>query len=306
MEINYNLIIKYLSKANNENKFITKKNIFNYANTFPDKFQNYLSDKYYRLGITVHDKSNNNISFWSSLLTLIDKEFNSNFNSNEVQIINQYKNDILDNFTVSKNPINKQYKLFTDKIVLRDKLNKEPDFELLEYIINYIDINFLIFDFKSNNMYTVYSGLKMNPYKSIFMFAKYNNYWEPIMIIKDKINIQKYFNYNDNVIKKILDSTDISYYENHKEYSIMTFQEVIKLEKNNLCKKDPKYKEPIEDIFVNPTEIKDDYKLLNKTKLTKMKMEEINKLIEELKIELPEKKPIKSGLVELILAKIKE
>jgi hypothetical protein len=86
----------------------------------------------------------------------------------------------------------------------------------------------------------------------------------------------------------------------------MTFQEVIKLEKNNLCKKDPKNKESVEDIFVNPTEIKDDYKLLNKTKLTKMKMEEINKLIEELKIEVPEKKPIKSGLVELILAKIKE
>lgn len=306
MEINYNLIIKYLCNSKNEDKFITKKNIFNYANTFPDKFQTYLSDKYYRLGITVHDKSNNNISFWSSLLTLIDKDFNSSFNSNEGLLINQYKNDILDNFSISKDPINKQYKLFIDKIVLRDKLNKEPDFELLEYIVNSIDINFIIFDFKSINIYTIYNGLKMNPYKSILMFAKYNNYWEPIMIIKDKTNIQKCFNYNDNVIKKILDSNDISYYENHKEYSIMTLQDVIKLEKNNFCKKDTKHKEPDEDIFVNPIEIKNDYKLLNKTKLTKMKMDEVNKLIEELNIDLPEKKPNKSGLIELILAKIKE
>lgn len=296
MEINYNLIIKYLCKKTDT--FITKNNIFNYANTFPEKFQNILSDKFYRLGITVYDKTNNNISFWSSLLTLIDKDFSVSFNNNEGSIINNYKNELLDNFNVSKD---NKYKIFTDKTILRDKLNKVPDFELLEYIVTILDINFIIFDFKSFDIYSLYNGNKMNPFKSILLFAKYDNYWEPIMIIKDKVNIQRSFNYNDHNIKKILDSTEISYYDNHKEYNLMTPQDVICVEKAKLCKTDDTN---IDEIFVNPNTV--NYKTLNKTKLTKMKLEEVKKIIEELNIVIPNVKYTKALLIDLILNKIKE
>lgn len=296
MEINYNLIIKYLSKK--ADTFITKNNIFNYANTFPEKFQNLLSDKFYRLGITVYDKNNNNVSFWSSLLTLIDKDFSVSFNNNEGSIINNYKNELLDNFNVSKD---NKYKIFTDKTILRDKLNKVPDFELLEYIVTILDINFIIFDFKSFDIYSLYNGNKMNPFKSILLFAKYDNYWEPIMIIKDKVNIQRSFNYNDHNIKKILDSNEILYYDNQKEYSLMTPQDVICVEKTKLCKTDDTI---IDEIFVNPNTL--NYKTLNKTKLTKMKLEEVKKIIDELTIDIPTVKYTKALLIDLILNKIKD
>ena len=305
MEINYNLIIKYLcqntnSRSKPDDVFVTKKSIYNYANTFSEKFQCYLSDKFYRMGITVFDKSNN-ISFWSSLLTLVDKDFSISYN-NESLIINNYKTELLDNFSIIKD---KTYKIFSDKTLLRDKLNKEPDNELLEYIVNIINISFIIFDFKSNNIYTLYSGSMMNPYKSIFLFAKYDNYWEPIMIIKDKVNIQKSFNYNDNFIKKLLDSNDISYYDNQKEYKIMDLSEIITLEKNKLCKNKKDKDMPKEDdIFINDELNK--YKLLNKTKLTKMKLEDIKKLMEELSLDIPNVKYTKAILIELILDKIKE
>ena len=81
MEITYETIIKYLGnktpkkEVSEKQSFITQKNIFTYANTFPEKFATLLTDKFYRLGTTVYDDKKNNISFWSSLLTLIDKEF---------------------------------------------------------------------------------------------------------------------------------------------------------------------------------------------------------------------------------------
>ena len=52
MEINYDLIIKYLAKNKSEKvqpsasqQFITQKNIFNYATNFPGKFKEIFIDK---------------------------------------------------------------------------------------------------------------------------------------------------------------------------------------------------------------------------------------------------------------------
>jgi hypothetical protein len=99
-----------------ENKeFITQTNIFNYSKTFPDIFKNLLSDKFYRYGITIYDNNNYNISFWSSLLTLIDNNFLIPFNNNEISIINdfkfqlveKYKRSILSNFLKPNSMIKK-------------------------------------------------------------------------------------------------------------------------------------------------------------------------------------------------------
>ena len=96
MDINYDIIIKYLCKKNSIKKeqdenqepeiqeeipkltrktFSTQKSIFNYATNFPDKFKDLLTDKFYRYGVTTYDMEKNNVSFWASLLTLIDKNF---------------------------------------------------------------------------------------------------------------------------------------------------------------------------------------------------------------------------------------
>ena len=83
MDINYDIIIKYLCKKNSIKKeqeeiqepgfpediskltrktFSTQKSIFNYATNFPDKFKDLLTDKFYRYRVTSYDMEKNNVS----------------------------------------------------------------------------------------------------------------------------------------------------------------------------------------------------------------------------------------------------
>ena len=126
MEINYKLILKYLDpnknilsqnipeifvdndndiiqnikEVSNKSIFITHKNLYTYSYNFPLKFKNIFSDKFYRLGITVNDNNNNNISFWSSLLSLIDidKKFIIPYDNDEITVINNFKNDLVNKY----------------------------------------------------------------------------------------------------------------------------------------------------------------------------------------------------------------
>ena len=114
-----------------ENKdFITQKNIFNYSKSFPDIFKNLLSDKFYRYGITIYDNNNYNISFWSSLLTLIDKKFIIPLNHNEISIINEFKFQLIEKY--KKSIISNFLKQF-DKNNIRERMKLEPDIYILQY-----------------------------------------------------------------------------------------------------------------------------------------------------------------------------
>jgi hypothetical protein len=353
MEINYDLILKYLQPKNkilnnnikiddinnniilenNDNKeFITQKNIFNYSKSFPEFFKNFLSDKFYRYGITIYDNDNCNISFWTSLLTLIDKKFIIPYNHNEISIINEFKFQLIEKY--KKNIISNFLKQF-DKNNIRERMKLEPDIYILQYICDILDITFLIFDFKNNTIYSIYSGLLLNPFKQIFIFAKCNSFWEPIMSIKSKGNTKRIFDINDINIKKILYSNNICYYENikiNKEFNILLIKDIIDKEKNNnnLCitlenedeeekneeeNKEEENKEEeneektineeankkkINNIFIDLKSINiNDF---NKSKLTKMKMEQIYNICNILKIEY-NKKTIKLDLINKILDK---
>ena len=338
MEINYELIIKYLQPINNiiknddiisENKdFITQKNIFNYSKSFPDIFKNLLSDKFYRYGITIYDNNNYNISFWSSLLTLIDKKFIIPLNHNEISIINEFKFQLIEKY--KKSIISNFLKQF-DKNNIRERMKLEPDIYILQYICDILDITFLIFDFKNNTIHSVYSELFLNPFKQIFIFAKYNSFWEPIMSIKSKGSIKRIFDIND---------LNINYENNkiNKEFNILSEKDIINKEKNiiqnKILKEDTdntKYNEDNEDNvdnednednknnkdnnnekeIVNEDENKKDIKEkeifidinnYNKSKLTKLKMEQIHNICNILKIEY-NKKTIKLDLINKILDK---
>ena len=113
MEINYEMIVKYLCKGTKssqekvvENKhitstastntFITDKSATNY--NFPGKFKNILNDEsFYRYGVTTFD-NNMNISFWTSLLTLINKDFMIPYNNDENQMIIEFKTQLLEQY----------------------------------------------------------------------------------------------------------------------------------------------------------------------------------------------------------------
>ena len=242
MEINYELIIKYLVKKDikKDNTFITQKNIHTYVNTFPDVFKNLLTDKFYRYGITVYDKNKNNISFWSSLLTLIDNNFIMPYENEEITMINSFKNQLVEKHKKS----NKNF----DKFELKERLKLEPDEQIIQYVIDNIDINLFVFDFDTNEISVMYRGDEMNTYKKYILLAKSKNFWEPIMCIKAKNENIPLFNHSDNVIKKIL-ASDIKYFNNTKKVKFADLNDIINNEKKKLKVKN------IDDIKINNEEI---------------------------------------------------
>lgn len=360
MEINYKLILKYLSPDNSINKeninsdenkvnesenseyhsssflesnpkskssdfiknennsnFITKKNLYNYSTNFPLKFQNIFSDKYYRFGITVFDNNNNNISFWSSLLTLIDidKKFIIPYENDEINIINNFKNELIDKY--SKKGLSACLKKF-DKNDIKERIKLIPDYLIIQYIVDIININIFILDFKTETINIIYNEIIMNPLKPTIILANFDFYWEPIILNKKSDN-QKIFNYNDSIIKKLLNN-DIKYYEEsklNKHFNCDSPKNIIINENNKLSiinsKNDALFVEPSEEVKIienipNNTTDNEEFKNLNKTKLNKMKLDDLIILLKKINntIDINNKKSkkkmiTKKELIELIL-----
>jgi hypothetical protein len=286
MEINYDLIIKYLSGKNIEetkNVFTTQKNIYNYSITWTDEFKNLFTDKFYRYGVTINDSENNNISFWSSIVTLLYDEFIISYTDDEITIINNFKSQILDKYDLKKLSSNIK-KL--DKNDFRERFKLCSDSNVLQYIVDILNINLLIFDFKDNTIKTVYPDEIMNPWKSILLLSKYDNLWEPIMLNNSKGETQRLFDYNNIIIKKILYTSNlIKYFNEDKIFNISN--EINFIIENENSK-------------INNVEISNKYDL---KKLKKMKLSELTVVLKELNIIVNEKRPTKEILINLIIKK---
>lgn len=333
MEINYELIIKFLVKKNSNkeinsksNNFITQKNIFNYSINFPDKFKNILTDKFYRYGVTMNDNENNNISFWSSILTLIDKNFIIPYSSDELELINQFKTQLIEKYSKSKLST---FLKNLEKNDLRERFKIDQDIYTLQYLVDIMDINILIFDWETLNIYTVYHKDMLNPWKKTILLAKFKKYWEPILMIKIKGETERLFDYNNSTIKKILTTTNlVSYFESEKinkefilndDVFLIIQQEKSKLKINKPVIKETHPTELINEVSDIESSVKtnsdennvftdedklEELKKLNKTKLNKMKVDELTNLVKKLKIVIPTKKPTKSILIDIILTKL--
>jgi hypothetical protein len=258
MEISYDLIIKYLLpklELNNTN-FVYKSTLPNImSDSFPTKIKSYLKD-YNRYGVNIYDLHNNNISFWSSLLTLLNEQFNVSIDHSDIEFINKFKNDLVDKYSKSK----LQFKI--DKIDIREQLKLIPNINILQYISDILKYSILIADIKDDKFYIIYNLTYINSNHNILIMSKYDNFWEPIMNHNKKI-----FNYED--VSHILDN--VLYYDNIKE---------IKLNPENF-----------------------ELEKINKTKLTKMKINEVVELCKQINITLPEKYN-KNILINLVLEKI--
>jgi hypothetical protein len=300
MEITYNLIIKTLSnnhlKLNEE--FVKKINAVQTFDDFPSKFKHLLNNNMYRKSVINYD-NDNNISFWSSLVLLLKLPYN-------ISTIIDFKNQIS---------------------------TKNSD---LQSIANFLDVNFIIFDFQNVDISLVYKEECMNPFKQTFIFAKYKDLWS--VIITD----EKYlFDINTNEIKNILTSNCKYYNEINKiikiEYDIMNIINMEKekyiqqsndnifikseatLEKQSFSNNEPiqtkveklnkkiQSYEPLQALpiklnqktlsFDEPTNTNTN---IDTTKLTSMKVAELTQLCDQLKISY-KKKNIKKELIELIL-----
>jgi hypothetical protein len=191
-------------------------------------------------------------------------------------------------------------------------------------IIDILDINCWIFDFKTDDINVVYPTDILNPWKESILLANYNTIYEPIMEIDSKGDIKKLFNYNNTYFKKILNMNDIKYLNHdtiNKKFEFTTdINKIIEKEKISLVmtKKnkinvpiellttDDKDIIPVEDssnLFIKQEEL-DLIKTLNKTKMNKMKNAELMEVIIKLNIKLAKKNPTKANMIELIINKI--
>lgn len=330
MDINYEIIIKYLSKKvinvndkqkyNQQTSFITQKNIYTYSHTFPAKFKELLTDKFYKYGITVYDNENNNISFWSSIITLLDKNFIIPYINDECELINQFKLQLIELY--NKKLLSDFIKKY-DKNDLRERFKLNPDLIVLQYIVDILDINIIIFNFKTETINVLYSKDIMNPWKQSILLANDDMFWEPIMCIKSKNTIIRLFDYNSQTFKKIINNNLITYLDGSiigkKFICINNLSDIIEIEKKklNIMSKESKLlldnnsdssvhtDEDIDDNKIVNIFIKeDDFYGLTKTSMNKMKISELILLTNKLNIVITKKNPTKAILMESILNKI--
>ena len=330
MDINYEIIINYLSKKvinvndkqkyNHQTSFITQKNIYTYSHTFPAKFKELLTDKFYKYGITVYDNENNNISFWSSIITLLDKNFIIPYINDECELINQFKRQLIELY--NKKLLSDFIKKY-DKNDLRERFKLNPDLIVLQYIVDILDINIIIFNFKTETINVLYSKDIMNPWKQSILLANDDIFWEPIMCIKSKNTIIRLFDYNSQTFKKIINNNLITYLNGSiigkKFVCINNLSDIIEIEKkklNIMSKESNLLLDNNSDSSVHTDEDIDDNKIvnifikedefygLNKTTMTKMKISELIVLTNKLNIVITKKNPTKAILMESILNKI--
>ena len=296
MEINYNLIIKYLGNKKTEETFSSLKNIMTTSDKFPSEFRGLLGDKFYKIGVTsIFEKKN--ISFYTSIMTLLDDDFmtldldeEKHKVSNLIDVL-QNLNDMPDNLKeISKGAIKKYIK------------EVDTNIWIMELLVHKMKINILILDFDTMNIQTVYPGLVMNPWRPFFLLAKQNNNWEPI-----RNNEKKSFSYNDNFIKKII-NYGISYYDEaiiKKEFVLVdNLQEIIEeFNDNKLDNEIKDYGDKLESTSEeesNETFIKKEINLLSESKLNKMTKPDLIKYMKELDLK-PNSKLSKKDLIKTVL-----
>lgn len=162
------------------------------------------------------------------------------------------------------------------------KLNSDFD------IVKNLKINIIIFDFKNNKIKSLYDGEYFNPFVETVLLANNDNYWEPICCKENKTF--SYISNKSNVFKHKILTEKIEYIDNTKDFILNDNIDEIMTEtfgtENNL--------------FTTKNKV---YENLTKSKLNKMKKEEIIEIINDLNLEIKNIKPTKKDLINIIFNK---
>jgi len=264
MEINYNLIIKYL--VTKKTTFASKKHILLSSDLFPNKFKDLFQNKFYRYGI------NQTNGFYNSLLTLLNKDFIMYNNDEEICEVKQITNNVHD-VNVNINIINENH---------------------IKYLTNLLQINILIFDFKNEEIKLVHCEDECNPYKPTILIVNYDEFYEPVMCETDN---KKIFSYNDPIIKKIYQLQNIKLNE---DLNKLLNEFLPKKIDQDLLLPDLQStnKEKLDD---NQTFIKvNENKKYTEAELNKIKKEDLEKILDEKNIKIVGKK-LKKEIIKIIL-----
>jgi len=155
MEITYKTILEYLSPETIcKNDYPASKGDMVSSNFFPDKFKILFQDEknFFRYGI--YNKKN--ISFFSSILTLLNDEFLT-FDDNEIfnyceKFIHEIRTKIFEK------GFKFEFKNKFSKDILRDRVDslKLDDGILIQLIVQILSINIIIFNFEDEKIYTLF------------------------------------------------------------------------------------------------------------------------------------------------------
>merc|ERR1711871_1491099 len=236
--ITYPMIINFLSPnqavSKNGENFPTKENIIVNTNDFPKKIRRFFNKNFFRYGILTYDDNHNNISFYSSLLSCLDSNFLTINTRNKISYVNFFKKKIKDDFINKKlfKKFNYSSSNISEKILLNE-ISSKISLIVIQAIVDYLEINIILFNFDDLKRYTIHSGEVFNMYYPTLLFGYSNGYYEPIFNSKKKI-----FTNNDKVIKKIfknniykMSNTDENLVTNKDIYHMIN--DIIKDGKNN-------------------------------------------------------------------------
>jgi len=219
MEINYETIIKFLCDDIIQKTTITKKRMIDNLSKFPEKFREIIILKdISKYGITVKNRNEQNISFITSLLTLINNKFSKLDDLKEEQYIDNFLDEV--KRLIKKKEFKFELDSKFNKNVIKNRLSELiiSDGILIQLLSQIFSINFIILDFNKEKLYSIFPNEYLNPWKPILLFTKIEDIYEPVLL-----DTQTTFSYNDVFIRRLLNE-DIEYYNKRyleKEYSLV-------------------------------------------------------------------------------------
>ena len=176
--ITYELIFEYLCDNNKKSSnFPNKRNLIVYGNDFPDKFAKLFGKNYYRYGVNSYDINQENISLYSSIITILDKEFISLSLTEQQKKVKQFIIFLLDK--LPKNYSESHFKsLNISKETIKDNM-KKMDWLIMQLVVTVLKINILVFDFVKEERLILHNGEFCNPWQPFIFLAKKDEYYTP-------------------------------------------------------------------------------------------------------------------------------
>ena len=201
MEITYDLIIEYLTSSKNSDtntNFPNKRNLM--VNLTESCFAKYFNKNYYRYGVLIFDSIQNNISFFSSLLSLINNNFISLTKYEQNKVIYLLKDFILNKF--NQKDFYKKHNFNTTGImkgIIKEEIKTKVTPIVIQTTVEIFKINIIIFNFINKQKYIFYPGTSFDVFRPTILMAQKNDYFEPIIA-----NDTKIFTINNKIIKKLM------------------------------------------------------------------------------------------------------
>ena len=287
MSITYTTIINSLVEEDEEKTEIIDLLLTN-KNDFSTISNIVLDHNYSCYGILNYDDNNDNISIYSSILTLLDTNFILPFYKDELIIINNFKNNII-NHTIINN------------IEFMDLSNNNK----LQIISNILNINIIIFDKLDKDIFDICDNF--NPYKTTILLSLYNSLYEPII---NQSIFQRCFTFNDEIIKNILKYKNIKYNTTKENTNITNTNiyiniyiiNVVVINKPNDVKIDDVKTDDLKTDDLKIDDAKTDKLKITKSKLNLMKLADLKILANKYKINIIDtnKNLLKKDIIDII------